>query len=114
MGTLKRAGNAPQPSPDQRLDSWKEISAYLKRTVRTVQRWERTQGLPVHRIAHDKRSTVFAYRSELDQWWAGRQQPAQGNPVIGENGRRRGAYLFVVICATVVVVLMLVRLFGGP
>src|SRR4051812_33630088 len=31
------------------LQSWKEIAAYLKRGVRTVQRWERSHGLPVRR-----------------------------------------------------------------
>jgi hypothetical protein len=27
--------------PDDRLDSWKEVAAFLGRGVRTVQRWER-------------------------------------------------------------------------
>ena len=40
-------------SPEGRLDSWKEIAAYLGRGIRTVQRWEREEGLPVHRIAHE-------------------------------------------------------------
>jgi hypothetical protein len=30
-----------------RLESWKEIAAYLKRGARTVQRWEAEEGLPV-------------------------------------------------------------------
>lgn len=51
-----------------RLDSWKEIAAYLNREVRTVQRWEKTEDLPVHRHQHEKLGTVFAYRSELDTW----------------------------------------------
>src|SRR5271154_6093524 len=51
------------------LDSWKEIAAYLKRDVRTVQRWERHEGLPVHRKLHDKVSSIYAYKSELDRWW---------------------------------------------
>ena len=38
-------------SPEDRLDSWKEIAAYLNRGVRTVRRWEREEGLPVHRHA---------------------------------------------------------------
>ena len=33
------------------LNSWKEIASYLGRSVRTVQRWEREFGLPVHRPA---------------------------------------------------------------
>ena len=65
-------------SPEERLDSWKEISAYLRRTVRTVQRWEQSGNLPVHRIAHEKRSTVYAYRSELDDWWRSRQATKSG------------------------------------
>jgi hypothetical protein len=32
-----------------RLESWKEIAAYLQRDIRTVQRWERLNGLPVYR-----------------------------------------------------------------
>ncbi|HUD99853.1 MAG TPA: DUF5050 domain-containing protein [Bryobacteraceae bacterium] len=55
------------PGPEDRLDSWKEIAAYLKRGVRTVQRWERTGGLPVHRL--DGQGSVFAYKGELDVWW---------------------------------------------
>ncbi len=51
-----------------RLDSWKEIAAYLGRQVRTVQRWEKQEELPVHRHQHDKFSTVYAYKSELDEW----------------------------------------------
>jgi adenylate cyclase len=52
-----------------RLDSWKEIAAYLNRGTRTVQRWERDAGLPVHRLQHEKLGSVYAYRSELDGWW---------------------------------------------
>lgn len=53
----------------ERLDSWKEIAAYLRRSVRCVQRWERTEGLPVLRHQHAKGATVYAYRQEVDQWW---------------------------------------------
>ncbi len=55
-----------------RLDSWKEIASYLKRGVRTVQRWEREQGLPVHRLRHEKLGSVYAYASEVDAWWSAR------------------------------------------
>jgi len=40
----------------------------LKRGIRTVQRWEATEGLPVHRHRHLKRGTVFAYASEIQGW----------------------------------------------
>lgn len=62
----------PQPNSD-RLDSWKEIAAHLGRSVRGAQLWEREEGLPVHRLAHDKRATVYAYASELDKWWEARR-----------------------------------------
>src|SRR5215467_9037819 len=54
----------------QRLETWGEIASYLGREIRTVQRWEKSMGLPVHRLggASDK-SRVFAFRSELDTWW---------------------------------------------
>ena len=55
-----------------RLDSCKEIAAYLKRSVRTVTRWEREEGLPVHRHLHSKSGSVYAYKAELDAWWASR------------------------------------------
>jgi tetratricopeptide (TPR) repeat protein len=54
-------------SPD-RLDSWKEIASYLKREVRTVQLWEKKEGLPVHRHFHTHLGTVFAFRSEIEAW----------------------------------------------
>lgn len=56
----------------ERLDSWKEIAAYLRRQVRTVNLWEKTEGLPVHRHLHSKRGTVYAFKSELDEWRKGR------------------------------------------
>jgi Tol biopolymer transport system component len=65
-------GGPQRPLPD-RLDSWKKIAVYLKRDVSTVQRWERREGMPVHRHLHDKQGSVFAYRSELDEWWESRR-----------------------------------------
>ena len=62
----------PLPAPD-RLDSWKEIAAYLNRTERTVRRWEDTEDLPVHRLQHDKRGSVYAYTRELDAWRVSRR-----------------------------------------
>ena len=53
----------------ERLDSWKQIADHLKRDVRTVQRWEKKEGLPVHRLVHGALGTVYAYKSELDAWW---------------------------------------------
>src|SRR4051812_7262662 len=53
-----------------RLDSWKSIADYLNRDVRTVIRWEKERGLPVHRVPGGK-GGVFAYRDEIEQWLEG-------------------------------------------
>jgi Tol biopolymer transport system component len=55
------------------LDSWKAIAAHLKRDVRTVKRWEKLEGLPVHRHLHQARSSVYAYPSEIAAWSASRK-----------------------------------------
>ncbi len=57
----------PQPIT-QRLDSWKEIATYLGRDLRTVRRWEKEKGLPVHRVPGGERQAVFAYATEIDGW----------------------------------------------
>ncbi len=57
----------------KRLESWKEIAAYLSRTVRTVRRWEKEEGLPVHRHLHKKLGSVYTYQAEVDAWWEGRR-----------------------------------------
>ena len=59
--------------PEDRLDSWKEIAAYLNRDVTTVQRWEKREGMPVHRHQHDRMGSVYAFSSELDVWVQGRR-----------------------------------------
>lgn len=73
-----REAKAAQP-PHKRLESWKEIAAYLRRDVTTVQRWEQREALPVHRHQHDRQGTVFAYSRELDAWLNRRQLP--GTPI---------------------------------
>lgn len=55
-------------SENGRLDSWKDIALYVGRDVRTVIRWEKQKGLPVHRIPGGQRKAVFAYRHEIDHW----------------------------------------------
>jgi Tol biopolymer transport system component len=62
--------------PKDRLDSWKEIAAYLNRDVTTVQRWEKREGMPVHRHLHDRMGSVYASRAELDAWARSRNLPA--------------------------------------
>jgi len=57
----------------RRLESWKEIAAYLGRDVTTVRRWEKREGMPVHRHVHDKGGSVYAFSSELDAWLQSRK-----------------------------------------
>jgi TolB-like protein len=70
-----------QPSlpSGKRLDSWKEIASHFQRDVRTVQRWEREEGLPVHRKLHSRLASIYAYEAELDAWW-NRGQISAGPP----------------------------------
>ena len=74
-------------SPDDRLDSWKEIAAFLKRGVRTVQRWERTEALPVHRHQHAKLGSVYALKSEVSAWWESRATQLADAPAATSSSR---------------------------
>jgi len=69
-GSVKSA--VPPPSRDasssDRLDSWKAIASYLERTVRTAQRWEKKERLPVRRHRHLKGSSVHSSKQEIDEW----------------------------------------------
>jgi len=62
----------------RRLTSWKEIASHLGRDVRTVLRWEKDRGLPVHRVPGATGRVVFAYTDELDAWVRG-DLPAEGS-----------------------------------
>src|SRR5580658_4377528 len=66
-------GAEGSPLPGKKLIFWKEIAGHLGRQTRTVQRWEKTEGLPIRRHGHQKKSTVYAYTSELDAWFKKRQ-----------------------------------------
>src|SRR6266704_4697156 len=65
---------SPMETRKDPLDSWKEIAVYLRREVRTVQRWEKREGLPVHRQIHLKAGTIFAFKHEIDTWFKNRCQ----------------------------------------
>src|SRR5713101_2261550 len=77
---LQPPTNLPESSAE-RLDSWKEIAAYLKRDERTVRRWE-SEGLPVHRHMHKKQASIYAHKAEIDVWWnTGRQRLEPAEPI---------------------------------
>ena len=75
------------PSGTRHLDSWGEIAAHLRRSVSTVQRWEKHEGLPVHRIAHSKQGSVYATTAELDLWYQARSQAPRSAPAAAAEGR---------------------------
>ena len=90
---------APEQPAGERLDSWKEIAVYLKRDVRTVQRWEKQEGLPVHRHLHRKQGTVYAYQPEIDAWWNnGRQRLEAASPPVRAWRRPSTRHLLLAGC----------------
>jgi len=110
----------PKTHPDprgRRLESWKEIAAYLGRDVTTVRRWEKREGLPVYRLHHSKLGSVYAYTTELDAWRDGRAPAAatdvgDAHPVleIARPGARARRWL--VVCGGAVLALLVVAYFA--
>ena len=92
----------PDRPTGERLDSWKDIAAYLQREVRTVQLWEKNEGLPVHRHAHLKRGTVYAYKSEIDAWAKVRSDVPQ--PPVQSPKRRLPPFVIAAVVAVPLVV----------
>jgi hypothetical protein len=91
LGDMLEHRSGENASARERLDGWKEIGAHLRRTIRTAQRWERVEGLPVLRHRHAKGATVYAYRSEVDRWWERRVEP-QGSPCSHSQGASGRVY----------------------
>jgi TolB-like protein len=105
------------PSESRILDSWKAIALYLQRDVTTVQRWEKQEGMPVHRHLHHKRGSVYALSSELDAWRQSRklrfddvQEPAPEAPAGSDRQQTTvpgGRRWFVLSAAAVALVALL-------
>ncbi len=75
------------PLGARRLDSWKEIASFFGRDERTVKRWEKEKGLPVHRMPENTGARVFAFTDELTRWMNNPEsnlkplrEPAAGQP----------------------------------
>jgi len=97
-------GSPDAPVGPVQLNGWKEIAAYLGRSVRTVQRWEKEFGLPVRRFGTSRPESVFAFPREIDAWLLSAQgvsarsgaaapetssNPAEPpKPTVGGPGRR--------------------------
>lgn len=79
---LQNGSPAVPSSPEsERLESWKEIAAFFRREVRTVQLWEKHEGLPVHRQQHRKLGSIYALRGELDHWLHSRSVRSEARPL---------------------------------
>lgn len=102
----------------QFLESWKEISAFLGRDIRTCQRWERELGLPIHRLDGSPRARVFAYKSELGAWLDQKLrngEPApSGHPMTGPRSVLRPRPLLLAISVLVLAALIAWRFVLPP
>lgn len=90
QGTNTTIGISGSQSP-MRLDAWKDIAAYFNRSVRTVQRWEALENMPVHRHIHATGGSLFAYRHELDAWRTDRSQHGREHPTFPVTKARTGS-----------------------
>lgn len=86
--------NVEALNPRDRLESWKEIAAYLRRSERTVRRWEEMEGLPVHRLAHEKRGSVYAFTWELNAWRDSRRQLVEADQTDRSEAVRRRPWVW--------------------
>ena len=77
-----------------RLNGWKEIALHLGKGTRSVQRWEKVYGLPVHRIGREGGEIVYAFRDEIDRWMAStereRAASGEGSPEAEAGGAPSG------------------------
>ena len=73
-----------QAGGKSRLETWKEIAAYLGKDERTMRRWEAEGGLPVRRLPGQSRSRIYAETEALDRWMAGAEAAAELAPSAAE------------------------------
>lgn len=104
-------------SDSDRLDSWKDVADYLRKDIRTCQRWHSEYGLPVHRYIQSSRSRVFAFRSEIDMWLKSAKWPAaegERQELKAEAKQRRGGVGLIGIAASLPVLALAIYLgLGG-
>ena len=67
------------------LNGWKEIGGYVCRDIRTVERWEKSRGLPVRRVPGAGRATVYALIPEVDEWLASAKIDETDDPSASES-----------------------------
>jgi tetratricopeptide (TPR) repeat protein len=108
----------PDGRPVDRLDGWKAIAGFLGREIRTVQRWELSEQLPIHRLEHKQRATAYAFTAELEEWLAKRtprdneaETSVVSLPVTSR--RRRIIAVALALSGLVAVGILSVRAFGS-
>ena len=108
------------PRERRRLDSWKEIAAFFGREERTVKRWEKEKGLPVHRLPESTGARVFAFTDELTRWMNSPESarsnstqekpqpiPLPEPPIAPAERQRRGFRTGTGVAAAIVVLLVI-------
>jgi Tfp pilus assembly protein PilF len=122
MASAVRSGNGSnegrQPatsSVDDRLMGWKSIASHLGRDIRTVQRWEQTEHLPIHRLEHQRQGSAYALRSELDEWQRRRSSDpvVETTPITSPAPPRRWVWPVVGLTAFVAVVVVVAVLINA-
>jgi tetratricopeptide (TPR) repeat protein len=78
---------AEKTAQGTRLNSWKEVAAYLGKGERTVKRWEIERGLPAYRVPGGGRAPVYAFTSELDEWLGSQSSRVTGHDASAERNR---------------------------
>ena len=97
---------------EELLESWKEISAYLNRKIRTCQYWEKKHGLPVHRLEDSPKARVFAYKKELDTWL---QEKLREGEIVKRNilfsffqkNKILSIFAFTCLCVAIIILIVL-------
>ncbi len=92
---------------DDRLDGWKEISKYIKRDIRTSQRWEKEFDLPIYRIDNQSdRPKVYSYKSELDEWFKSKHK--SNYEKVAKKRRRINLITSLVLFITAILIILFV------
>jgi len=92
--------------PGDRLDGWKAIGGHFGRDRTTAMRWAKSRGLPVRRMPGGKTATVYALKSELDQWAQSHDDALASDDAVAirRDGFRAGGLLIGLAVAAVVAV----------
>ncbi len=85
MASFEQNPETRLPTPDipDRVTGWKDVAAYVGKSIRTAQRWEKQCKFPVHRITTPNGEVVYAIKTELDEWVRNRDKSGSGTETLG-------------------------------